>query len=163
MRLPEPLTFANGLLTANGRLRRERISKLRRLAHRCADRTGARPDDLHEFSDLADRIRPGAICSRFPSSRALAGDITRELYVAFLTQAYHHVRHTVPLLMAVGARLPERQPWLQKEILHYLEEEQGHDQWILDDIEAAGGDAAAAARARPTLRRTRWSRSRTTR
>jgi len=40
--------------------------------------------------------------------RSLAGDVTRELYVAFLTQAYHHVRHTVPLLMAVGARLPER-------------------------------------------------------
>ncbi len=35
--------------------------------------------------------------------RALAGDVTRELYVAFLTQAYHHVRHTVPLLMAVGS------------------------------------------------------------
>ena len=40
--------------------------------------------------------------------RALHGEVTRELYVEFLTQAYHHVRHTVPLLMAVGARLPER-------------------------------------------------------
>ena len=39
--------------------------------------------------------------------RALRGAIRRAVYVAFLTEAYHHVRHTVPLLMAVGARLPD--------------------------------------------------------
>ena len=59
--------------------------------------------------------------------RCLAGDVTRELYVAFLTQAYHHVRHTVPLLMAVGSRLPDRHAWLRDSVLHYLEEETGHD------------------------------------
>ena len=83
--------------------------------------------------------------------RALAGDITRELYIEFLTQAFHHVRHTVPLMMAVRSRIPERLAWLQQEILHYLEEEEGHDQWILDDIEAAGGNRAAAARSQPDL------------
>ncbi len=40
--------------------------------------------------------------------RCMAGDITRQQYVAFLTQAYHHVRHTVPLLIATGAGLPDR-------------------------------------------------------
>jgi pyrroloquinoline quinone (PQQ) biosynthesis protein C len=83
--------------------------------------------------------------------RALAGDITRERYIGFLTQAYHHVRHTVPLMMAVGSRIPQRLAWLQHEILHYLEEEEGHDQWILDDIEAAGGDRAAAAKSAPDI------------
>jgi pyrroloquinoline quinone (PQQ) biosynthesis protein C len=83
--------------------------------------------------------------------RALAGDITRELYIAFLTQAYHHVRHTVPLMMAVGSRIPERHSWLQHEILHYLAEEEGHEQWILNDIEAAGGDRVSAARSQPDL------------
>jgi len=83
--------------------------------------------------------------------RALAGDVTRELYVAFLTQAYHHVRHTVPLLMAVGARVPERHGWLRDAVLHYLEEETGHDQWILNDIERAGGDRAAAAASEPSV------------
>ena len=34
------------------------------------------------------------------------GRITRAEYLAFLGEAYHHVRHTVPLLMACGARLP---------------------------------------------------------
>jgi pyrroloquinoline quinone (PQQ) biosynthesis protein C len=83
--------------------------------------------------------------------RALAGDVTRELYVAFLTQAYHHVRHTVPLLMAVGARLPDRHAWLRDAVLHYLEEETGHEEWILNDIERAGGDRAAAAASEPAV------------
>jgi pyrroloquinoline quinone (PQQ) biosynthesis protein C len=83
--------------------------------------------------------------------RALAGDITRATYIGFLTQAYHHVRHTVPLMMAVGCRIPRHLAWLQHEILHYLEEEAGHDQWILSDIEAAGGDAAAAAQSQPDI------------
>ena len=83
--------------------------------------------------------------------RALAGDVTRELYVAFLTQAYHHVRHTVPLLMAVGARVPDRHAWLRDAVLHYLDEETGHDEWILNDIARAGGDRAAAAASEPSV------------
>jgi pyrroloquinoline quinone (PQQ) biosynthesis protein C len=82
---------------------------------------------------------------------ALAGQISRGLYVDFLTQAYHHVRHTVPLLMAVGARLPERHEWLREAVLHYLEEEAGHEQWILNDIAHAGGDRAHAAAAQPAV------------
>lgn len=83
--------------------------------------------------------------------RCLAGDISREQYLAFLAQAYHHVRHTVPLLMATGARLPDRLGWLREPVLHYLEEETGHEQWILNDIEHAGGDRAAAAASRPDV------------
>jgi len=83
--------------------------------------------------------------------RCLSGEVTRELYLAFLTQAYHHVRHTVPLLMAVGSRLSGRHAWLQGPVLHYLEEEVGHDQWILNDIQNAGGDRAAAAASAPAV------------
>ena len=70
--------------------------------------------------------------------RALAGEITLDHYLDFLAQAYHHVRHTVPLMMAVGARLGDRHDWLQADVLHYLEEEAGHEQWILNDVAAAG-------------------------
>jgi hypothetical protein len=83
--------------------------------------------------------------------RALRGDITLPLYLEFLTQAYHHVRHTVPLLMAVGARLTSSQRWLQDAVLHYLEEEAGHDLWILDDIAHAGGDRSSAAASQPSI------------
>lgn len=80
---------------------------------------------------------------------ALQGEVTRELYLQFLEQAWHHVRHTVPLLFAVGARLSPRHAWLQGELAHYLEEEQGHDEWILSDIAASGGDADRVRASKP--------------
>jgi thiaminase len=73
----------------------------------------------------------------------VAGRLSRTQYVAFLTQAYHHVKHTVPLLMACGARLPERLEWLRTAVAEYIEEEAGHQEWILNDIRACGADAEA--------------------
>lgn len=80
---------------------------------------------------------------------ALEGTVTREEYVAFLTQAYYHVSQTVPLLMACGARLPARLEWLRKAVIDYLNEEYGHQEWVLEDIAEAGGDAAAVRRGSP--------------
>lgn len=71
---------------------------------------------------------------------ALRGDIVTGQYLAFLGQAYHHVRHTVPLLMACGSRLSPRQEWLRRAMAEYIEEEVGHEEWILSDIAACGGD-----------------------
>jgi pyrroloquinoline quinone (PQQ) biosynthesis protein C len=79
----------------------------------------------------------------------LAGRITLPRYQAFLSQAFHHVRHTVPLLMIAGGRLPQRYKRLQRDFVHYVEEEIGHDEWILNDIRAAGGDAEAVRNSLP--------------
>ena len=81
----------------------------------------------------------------------VAGKISLESYVAFLTQAYHHVKHTVPLLMACGARLPESHEWLRAAIGEYIEEEMGHQEWILNDIRACGADAEAVRNGIPNL------------
>ena len=82
--------------------------------------------------------------------RALQGEVDNKAYVAFLGQAYHHVKHTVPLLMACGAHLPDHLNWLRRAIGKYIDEEMGHEEWILDDIAACGGDAAAARAAPPS-------------
>lgn len=82
--------------------------------------------------------------------RALRGEITLDEYRRFLGQAFHHVRHTVPLLMSCGARLPERLGWLRPAVAEYIEEETGHEEWILDDIAACGGERDAARAAPPT-------------
>ena len=58
------------------------------------------------------------------------GRVSLARYVAFLTQAYHHVKHTVPLLMACGSRLGNENRWLLDAITLYIEEERGHDRWI---------------------------------
>jgi thiaminase len=80
----------------------------------------------------------------------LAGRVSRDSYRAFLTEAFHHVKHTVPLLMACGARLPERLEWLRRGVAEYIEEEYGHEQWILADLAEAGFDAIAARDAEPS-------------
>ncbi len=69
-----------------------------------------------------------------------AGKISLQTYVAFLTQAYHHVKHTTPLLMACGGRLPGKYEWLRTAIGEYIEEEMGHQEWVLNDIAECGGD-----------------------
>ncbi|CAN5413585.1 iron-containing redox enzyme family protein [soil metagenome] len=71
----------------------------------------------------------------------LRGEVSLASYLAFLNHAYHHVHHTVPLMRACLLALSEQKRWLEEPLREYIEEEIGHDQWILDDIEAAGGDA----------------------
>lgn len=70
--------------------------------------------------------------------RAIEGDISLIEYVNFLSEAYHHVKHTTPLLMAVGSRLPEEKEWLREAVAEYIKEELGHQEWILNDIAACG-------------------------
>jgi pyrroloquinoline quinone (PQQ) biosynthesis protein C len=81
----------------------------------------------------------------------LQGRVTLASYLAFLGQAYHHVRHTTPLLMTLGGRLPERLSWLRRAVAEYIDEEIGHEEWILNDIAAAGGDADAVRASQPDL------------
>lgn len=80
-----------------------------------------------------------------------AGQVNRDMYIAFLAEAYHHVKHTVPLLMSCGARLPERYEWLREAVAEYVVEEIGHQEWILNDIKACGADAEAVRNGSPGM------------
>ena len=70
--------------------------------------------------------------------QTMEGEVTVETYRAFLAEAYHHVKHTVPLLMSCGGRLPERLNWLRTAVAEYMSEDIGHEEWILNDITATG-------------------------
>lgn len=83
-------------------------------------------------------------------TKGAAGQLSLKAYIGFLTQAYHHVKHTVPLLMACGGRLPEHYEWLRTAIAEYIEEELGHQEWVLDDIKASGFDSEAVRRSEGT-------------
>jgi pyrroloquinoline quinone (PQQ) biosynthesis protein C len=89
------------------------------------ENTAAERTALHELPVLVDLAQ---------------GSFVLESYQAFLFNAYHHVRHTVPLMMACGARLPERLSWMQDPLIEYIREEAGHEQWILNDLAATGAD-----------------------
>jgi len=79
----------------------------------------------------------------------VAGRLGLPSYTAFLTQAYHHVRHTTPLLMACGARVPGEKEWLRDAMAHYIEEELGHQEWILADLAACGVDPEQVRHSEP--------------
>lgn len=79
----------------------------------------------------------------------LRGEVSLPSYVAFLTEAWHHVHHTVPLMHACRAALPARNAWLRPHLDEYIVEEQGHDDWILEDLRACGADANAVRHGQP--------------
>lgn len=79
--------------------------------------------------------------------QALATGGSRELYIDFLTQAYHHVRHTYPLLALASAMTRDER--FQGGLVEYMNEERGHEKWILDDIRAMGGNADAVVSGKP--------------
>ena len=82
---------------------------------------------------------------------ALKGQISLDQYLAFLSQAFHHVKHTVPLLMACGSRLTPKYEWLRKALAEYIEEEIGHEEWILSDIKVCGGAPELVRSSTPNL------------
>jgi len=83
--------------------------------------------------------------------QTMNGVVSLHTYQAFLGEAYHHVKHTVPLLMACGGKLPERLNWLRSAVAEYISEEIGHEEWILNDIRATGADADAVRNGQPGL------------
>ena len=69
-------------------------------------------------------------------------------YKAFLHDLYHIVWHFCPVMAAAAARCSDRFREVRFDLYDRIEEEKGHDTWVLEDIEAIGGDVASA-RAHP--------------
>lgn len=87
---------------------------------------------------------------------AIVRTATREgvpaaVYLDFLGQAYHHVRRTCHLLTFAASRCGDDLDWLRDGFLRYVDEESGHEAWILEDIAALGGDAEAVRHAQPRI------------
>lgn len=128
----------NGQLTGNGRLRRAAIA---------AAYLDSTPDFYTELEARTVRQRLRFLAT--PQLQAgLGGSISRDAYIAYLEQAYHHVRHTVPLMQAARARLIDRTD-IVAALDDYIAEETGHEEWILSDIAFAGGDADRVRKSDP--------------
>jgi pyrroloquinoline quinone (PQQ) biosynthesis protein C len=76
---------------------------------------------------------------------------SKDLYLDFLTQAYHHVKCTAPLLASAAGRCSVDDYVYQAALFEYIDEERGHELWILEDINALGGDAEEVRRSAPRL------------
>ncbi len=105
-------------------------------------------DFFQALQDVTQQARSEFLAIDF-LQHGVQGEISLDSYIAFLTQAYHHVKHTTPLLMACGSRIAPDKEWLRDAMAHYIEEEVGHQEWILNDIAACGGDKEAVRRSAP--------------
>ena len=73
-----------------------------------------------------------------------------EEYQAFLHDLYHIVWHFCPVMAAAAARCGDEFREVRYALYERIEEEKGHEAWVLEDIEAMGGDVAAAGREPPS-------------
>ncbi|WP_286830523.1 MULTISPECIES: TenA family transcriptional regulator [Kordiimonas] len=80
---------------------------------------------------------------------ALKGGLSKDVYLGYLSEAFHHVKHTVPLMALVNERLDEKHTAFQIGLAEYALEKRGQERWILHDIEHAGGDADAVKNGTP--------------
>ena len=65
-------------------------------------------------------------------------------YRAFLHDLYHIVWHFCPTMAAAASRLNDRYRQVRYDLYQRIEEEKGHEAWVLEDIETMGGDVAGA-------------------
>lgn len=132
---------SHALFTLDGRPRRRRI----------ANTLSEVPVRFFDVLLAATTVERAEFMSIPLIADAVAHGVDRELYLSFLHSAYHHVRYTVPLLQAALAACGADDVVLAAGLEEYVREEIGHDEWILDDIAALGGDADATRHARPPL------------
>ena len=100
---------------------------------------------MNFFDELLARTREerAAFIATPVIQRALKDGVDRAMYLEFLGQAYHHVRHTCRLLSAAIARCGDDDQTYIDALIEYIDEEKGHEAWILNDIRDLGGDIEA--------------------
>jgi pyrroloquinoline quinone (PQQ) biosynthesis protein C len=60
-------------------------------------------------------------------------------YLAFLRDLYHIVWHFCPIMAAAASRCDDSLRTVRYELYERIEEEKGHEDWVLQDISALGG------------------------
>lgn len=73
-----------------------------------------------------------------------------EEYRAFLHDLYHIVWHFCPVMAAAASRCTDRFRDVRYELYERITEEIHHEEWVLEDIRAVGGDVDAARNEQPS-------------
>jgi pyrroloquinoline quinone (PQQ) biosynthesis protein C len=81
--------------------------------------------------------------------RMIHKGLGRDEYRDFLLDLYPIVWHFCPIMAAAAARCGDDYRQVRLHLYANIDEEKGHEQWILDDLRAIGGDPEEAARREP--------------
>ena len=76
--------------------------------------------------------------------------LSAEEYRAFLHDLYHIVWHFCPVMAAAAARCDDVFKDVRHELYQRIQEEKGHETWVLEDVEAVGGDVGHVRVAPPS-------------
>jgi pyrroloquinoline quinone (PQQ) biosynthesis protein C len=76
---------------------------------------------------------------------AMAHGITVERYRALQLELYHVVWHFNPVCAAAASRVPDAQRQVRYFLYEHMHEEQGHEQWVMNDLQAVGVSSVATA------------------
>jgi pyrroloquinoline quinone (PQQ) biosynthesis protein C len=81
---------------------------------------------------------------------AVARGLEVERYRRLLLELYHVVWHFNPVCAAAASRLDDRFRDLRYFLYAHVQEEQGHEQWVMNDLDAVGVPAAVVLAHAPT-------------
>ena len=82
---------------------------------------------------------------------AVAHGMPIERYRKLLLELYHVVWHFNPVCAAAASRVPDAQREVRYFLYEHMHEEAGHEQWVLNDLEAVGVAPAAALAYAPSI------------
>jgi hypothetical protein len=70
-------------------------------------------------------------------------------YPAFLVETYHYVKCSCQLMRAAWTRLDARRAELRRYFEKHIEEERGHEEWVLEDLARLGYDREVVIGSQP--------------
>lgn len=82
---------------------------------------------------------------------AVARGMTVERYRTLLLEIYHVVWHFNPVCAAAASRMPDQFRQVRYFLYEHMHEESGHEQWVMNDLEAVGVGPTATAAHRPSI------------
>ena len=74
---------------------------------------------------------------------AVADGMSVERYRKLLLELYHVVWHFNPVCAAAASRIPDSHRQVRYFLYEHMQEESGHEDWVMNDLEAVGVGAAA--------------------
>ncbi len=80
---------------------------------------------------------------------AVANGLIVHRYRRLLVQLYHVVWHFNPVCAAAASRMPDEFREVRYFLYEHMHEEAGHEQWVLNDLQAVGVTESEALQAEP--------------
>ena len=110
-------------------------------------------EQLHALDETLDRL-----CDRLesdtPFKNLVDGKVDLDFYIRFLIQTYHYVRFTpYSLKLAADSLYGHPSPIyqsLRQRFKEHQADEEGHDQWVLNDLRNLGQDPGIVERVLPS-------------